>query len=127
MVPPGYAVTSSSGSQRFGSAVPIKWQLQGGTTPLTDPLATVRSLVAYFNPSCTGRVPGTPPWPPPSSTVSYVLFPLTTGNSTFRYDATTNQFIINWDTTKVAAAGCYDIVLTLADGSPPRATAVLLR
>ena len=127
MVPPGYAVTSSSGSQRFGSAVPIKWQLQNGTTPLTDPNATVRSLVAYFNPSCTGRVPGTPPWPPPSSTVSYVLFPLTTGNSTFRYDATTNQFIINWDTTKVAAAGCYDIVLTLADGSPPRATAVLLR
>jgi hypothetical protein len=131
LVPPGYRVTSSSGSQRFGSGVPIKWQLQSGGTFLTDVNTTILSLVAYFNPSapasCTGPVPGTPPWPPPSATTSYVLFPLTTGNSTFRYDTTSNQFIINWDTTKVASAGCYDVVLTLADGSPPRATALLLR
>jgi hypothetical protein len=49
-----------------------------------------------------------------------------TGGSTFRYDTSNNQFIFNWDTSSVPGAGCYEVLLTLSDGSPAKATTIQL-
>jgi len=47
------------------------------------------------------------------------------GGSTFRFS--TDQFVFNWDTSKGATKGCWEIVLQLDDGSPSRATIVKLK
>ena len=113
------AAPSYSGTQRLGSAVPVKWQLTDATGAFIDRLSTTRRLTAVRNPGCSG--------PPPAGAAVVVLYSPTsgaTGGSTFRYAS--DQFIFNWDTTS-AAKGCYTLVLELDDGSAPRATTVKLQ
>jgi hypothetical protein len=43
-----------------------------------------------------------------------------TGGTALRYDFTANQFIYNWQSPKQSGA-CYQVVLTLADGSTHKA------
>ena len=111
-----------SGSANLGSAVPLKWQLRDSSGAFLTDLATTTTIEAVLNPSCTG--------PAPASGRINLYSPATgaTGNSSFRYDATNNQFRFNWDTSYGGiAAGCYTVILTLNDGSQPKATSVQLQ
>ncbi len=113
------ASPTNSGSQNFGSAIPIKWQLQDASGAYVGDLATTTSLVAYPNKACAG--------PPPAGSSPIVLYMPTsgaTGGSTFRYG--TNAFIFNWDTSSGVTKGCFDIVLTLGDGTV-KATLITLK
>ncbi len=105
-----------SGAQNFGSAVPVKWTLQDASGAYLGDLATTTSLVAY---PYTSKLCG------PAAVVSgpVVLYKPTqgaTGGSTFRFGS--NTFIFNWDTSKGAAKGCFNVVLTLSDGTVKVAT-----
>ena len=66
--------------------------------------------------------------PAPAGAKELLLYSPTsgaTGGSTFRY--ATDQFIFNWDTSKGATKGCWELWLQLDDGSTPRATIVKLQ
>jgi len=111
---------SFSGTANFGSAIPIKWQLLAGNGTFISSLSSLTSMQAIANSSCAG----------PPTGQSFLLFSPTTGatgNSTFRYDSGSNQFIFNWDSSVVSSAGCYTIVVQLSDGSPVKATTIQLR
>jgi hypothetical protein len=113
------ASPTNSGSQTFGSAIPIKWQLQDASGAYIGNLATTTSLVAWPNKACSG--------PPPAGSVPIILYMPTsgaTGGSTFRYGS--NTFIFNWDTSSGVTRGCFDLVLTLDDGTV-KATLVTLK
>jgi hypothetical protein len=119
---------STSGAQRFGSALPIKWQLRDASGAILTSLSTTRLMQAYLlsttypSPACAG--------PPSATAVPLVLYMPTagaTGNSTFRFDSKNQQFVFNWDTSSGVTTGCWEIVLQLADGSRARATVVPLK
>ena len=116
-----YSSPSYSGSFKLGKAIPVKWQLKDSSGNYISSLSTARLLQAVKNVGCPG-VPGT------QAIVLYSPTSGATGNSTFRYDTTNNQFIFNWDTSSTAGlgTGCYTLVLQLADGSPAKATIVQL-
>ncbi len=106
-----------SGNANYGSATPIKWKLQDTSGNYLSALSTTKLLqaVAYTGTACSGQAAGQ----------AYLLYNPTsgaTGGSTFRYDAGTNQFIFNWDTSSVAGPGCYELELQLNDGSAVKAT-----
>jgi hypothetical protein len=108
-----------SGTQRFGSAIPVKWQLRDGSGAVVTRLSSTRLLEALPNPACAGA--------PPAGSVPLVLYSPTngaTGGSTFRL--ATDTFIFNWDTSSGVAKGCYNIVLSLDDGTQ-KATIVKLQ
>jgi hypothetical protein len=111
-----------SGTQTFGSGVPIKWQLKDASGNFVGDLATAPWLRAYANSSaqCQGA---------PAAGASYtLLYSPTTGakgNSTFRYGS--NQYTFNWDTGSTVVKGCYTLALQLSDGSVVKATNVLLK
>jgi len=104
-----------SGTVNYGSATPIKWQLQDAAGNYLTDLATTQSLkaVAYTGGACSGQATGQ----------SYLLYEPTagaTGGSTFR--SSSQRFIFNWDTSSVGGPGCYELLLQLNDGSAIRAT-----
>jgi hypothetical protein len=108
---------SNSGSARYGSAIPVKWQLKDSAGNWISDLTTATALTAvgYQNGGCSGMATGT----------SFLLYSPTTGakgGSTFRYDSGTHQFIFNFATGYVSPAGCYELELQLNDGSPIKAT-----
>jgi hypothetical protein len=105
-----YASPTYSGTQKLGSAIPVKWQLKDKNGAYVSDLGTLKSLLAYPV-ACS-------PLGPPSGVTPLVLYVIpggATGNSTFRY--ATSTFIFNWDTTNGVSAGCFDLVLTLKDGT----------
>ena len=110
-----------SGTQTFGSGVPVKWQLKDASGNFVGDLATATWLRAYPNTSaqCKGA---------PSGANPIVLYSPTSGakgNSTFRYGS--NQYNFNWDTGSTVVKGCYTLALQLSDGSVAKATNVLLK
>ncbi len=115
---------SNSGTGNFTQGVPIKWQLKDSTGAYITSLSSTQTLAAiyYTGGVCTGgQATGT----------VFVLYSPTsgaTGGSTFRYDSTNNQFIFNMATGSLTTgAGCYEIELTLSDGSPIKATTLKLQ
>jgi hypothetical protein len=113
---------SDSGSFMLGKAIPIKWQLTLGSTLVND-LNSLKMLsavpgTALNNPSCV---------PLAGAPTLYLLDPATgrpTGNSTYRFDTTNNQFIFNWDTSAASKSYCYRVTLTLKDNTAARVTIV---
>ena len=105
-----YEAPTYSGTQKLGSAIPVKWQLKDAGGAFVADLTTLRSLLAY-------PVACSPLGPPTGGTplFLYVIPGGATGGSTFRYGS--NAFIFNWDTTSGVKAGCFDLVLTLKDGT----------
>lgn len=88
---------------KAGSTVPLKFEVFKGSTELTD--ISVRDTVTQKKVTCdTG------------ATVDDIEQYTTTGQTTFRYDSSSGQFIDNWKspTTKNA---CYQVTMTFDDGS----------
>jgi hypothetical protein len=109
-----------SPSQNYGSGVPIKWQLKDGSGAVVSRVSSTTLLKAVLNTACSG--------PAPAGAPEVMLYSPTSGaagGSTFRFSS--GQFVFNWDTSKGATKGCWEIVLQLDDGSPPKATIVKLR
>jgi hypothetical protein len=112
---------SISGLFNFGKAIPIKWSLTLGGAVVSD-LTSLMGLQA---------VPGT--WngtscAPNGGAPIFLLDPVTgrpTGNSEYRFSS--GQFIFNWDTTAANRLLCYNLALTLRDGTPPRVTTIRFR
>jgi hypothetical protein len=85
-----------------GSTVPLKFEVFAGSTELTATsvlLSFVQTKVA-----CDGTTP------------TDEIEVTTTGGTSFRYDATTGQFIQNWQTPKQPGQ-CYRVTMTTQDGS----------
>ena len=117
---PPLTLNSFSGTFTLGTPVPVKWQLQDASGNSISQLSSLQILTVIFNPptaSCSASLSGTP-------LTLYTPGSGVTGNSTFSYDATHQQFVFNWDTTSVSTApfapGCYTVLLGLNDGSPAR-------
>jgi hypothetical protein len=116
------ASPSYSGSFKLGKAIPLKWQLTDSSGNYITSLSSTQLIQAVQNVGCPG-VPGT------QTVVLYSPTSGATGNSTFRYSTTNNQFIFNWDTSSTAGlgSGCYTLMLQLSDGSAAKATIVKLQ
>ncbi len=108
---------SFSGSSNYGSAQPIKWQLQDANGNYISDLTTTTNLSAAPYPAgvCSGQASGAP-------VLLYSPTAGAKGGSTFRYDTGGNQFIFNWNTGYMAGPGCYELELQLNDGSAIKAT-----
>jgi len=114
---------SDSGSGNFTKGVPLKWQLKDSAGNFLTSLTTTQTLSAtYYGAVCgTGQATG-------ATSVLYLPTSGATGNSTFRYDQSNNQFLFNWATKQLSTgAGCYEVILQLNDGSAPKATKILLQ
>jgi len=114
---------SDSGTGNFTKGVPLKWQLKDASGNFLSNLTTTQTLSAtYYGAVCgTGQATG-------ATSVLYLPTSGATGNSTFRYDTTNNQFLFNWATKQLATgAGCYEVILQLNDASAPKATKILLQ
>jgi hypothetical protein len=112
---------SFSGSGNYGSAEPLKYQLRDSSGNFITSLSTTQLIQAVQYPAglCSGQASG-------PAVLLYSPTYGATGGSTFRYDTSNNQFIFNWDTSSVPGAGCYEVLLTLSDGSPAKATTIQL-
>jgi hypothetical protein len=108
-----------SGSEKQGSAVPIKWELLDGNGNVISDTSTLKLMQACPAPSRTGI---------PLTSGCVLLYSPTTGakgSSTFRFSSP--QFIFNWDTSSTigpAPTGYFTIEVTINDGSPVKATTV---
>ncbi|MBI3663337.1 MAG: PxKF domain-containing protein [Acidobacteria bacterium] len=89
---------------RAGRTIPVKWSLQDAQGNFISSLGSFVSLLA-------GPIPCDAA---PSAEVEEQL--TSPGSTTLRYDATTNQFIFNWQSSS-GWRGCRLLQLTLADGS----------
>ena len=114
----------NSGTGNFSKGLPIKWQLKDASGAFLTSLTTTQTLQAtfYSGGACS---------PGPATGPSFILYLPTsgaTGGSTFRYDPSSNQFLFNWSTKSVTTGpGCYELILQLNDGSPAKATQILLQ
>ena len=92
-----------------GSTVPVKFQLTGLSTGITNLVATLT-----YAPVTNGVV-GAAQNATPSG-----------GSSAFRYDATSGQYIFNWSTKRLAA-GTYQLQVNLGDGLTTHMVNISLR
>lgn len=88
---------------RLGSTVPVKFQLTGASSAVTN--ATAKLYVAKATNAVLGE-----------ELEAVTSTPASTGNL-FRYDATSNQYIYNWGTKGGGnTSGTYQLRLDLGDG-----------
>jgi hypothetical protein len=88
---------------KAGSTVPLKFEVFAGTTELTDISVVKEIKVAKVNMSTTA--------------LTDEIETTATGGTGLRYDSTGGQFIYNWSTKGLASSQCYQLTLTLQDGS----------
>ena len=105
------AEPSDSGGFAVGSKVPVRWQLSDfGGNSISQILAN-SSLQALLTPNCVGAAP--------DGAASIALIKdgvaLRTEDA-FAYEDSSSRFAFTWDTSTLASGGCYNLVLTLADG-----------
>jgi hypothetical protein len=89
---------------KAGQSIPVKWQLRDGSGNFISDLSSFKSLVSSAV-ACDSA---------PSDIVGETV--TATGSTLLRFDATTNQFVYNWQTDKTWN-GCRLLQLTLNDGS----------
>ena len=99
---------SDSGSFNAGNIIPVEWQLQDAGDVYFSDLATLRTIQAFPNATCSGGPAGT----------ATALYDSSngTGQLAFSYDMPNNRFVFNWDTTGLSA-GCYNLVVTPDDAT----------
>jgi hypothetical protein len=88
---------------KLGSTIPLKWQLRDASGNYINRLNAVQTLQLSYLGVCSGST---------GNTVDLE----TTGATGLRYDASSNQFIFNWQ-TKGLPSGCYRITLSLDDAT----------
>jgi hypothetical protein len=113
---------SNSGSFNFGKAIPVKWQLKQGGVFVRDlnTLSALEAVPGTASPANSMCVPNGGP----SIQLLDSATGRPTGNSTYRYDTTNNQFIFNWDTSAASKSSCYRLRLSVADASTPKVTLI---
>jgi hypothetical protein len=84
-----------------GSTVPMKFEVFKGATELKD-VSAIKSTTYLKSTACNGAY---------ADEIEVVL----TGNTSLRFDATSDQFVYNWKTP--TGAGCYKSIVTTQDGS----------
>ncbi|MGE5200198.1 MAG: PxKF domain-containing protein, partial [Rhodospirillaceae bacterium] len=112
---------SDSGTFNYGKAIPIKWRLSLGGTLVTA-TGSLRALLAV-----PGDSTGNPACLPNGKPALTLFDPVTgrpAGSSTYRYDATGQQFVFNWDTSATTKQYCYRLLLTLNDDTAAKVTIV---
>jgi hypothetical protein len=103
-------MTGVTNTVKYGSTVPLKWQVFKGGTELTD-VSYIKS-VTQKQVSCDPSAP--------TDAVEEVI--TTTGGTVLRYDTTSHQFVDNWSTKPLTAGKCYNAIMTTQDGSTLVAT-----
>jgi hypothetical protein len=92
---------------KAGRTYPIKWQLTDSSGNFIPDLGTFKSLT-YQKIACGTLA---------SELTDALETAVPTGDTSVRYDSTTNQFIYNWTTPKDATLpACYTLSLTLDSG-----------
>ena len=89
-----------------GRTYPVKWQLKDSNGNYISDLTSFTSL-QYTTVGCGAFV---------GYSADALVEVTATGGTVLRYDATSNQFIYNWQTPSTSNA-CYVLVLTLKDGT----------
>jgi hypothetical protein len=88
---------------KAGKTVPLKFEVFAGGTEVTD--VSVITSVKQFKVSCNPEAPTDP-------VEETIRAP---GGTQLRYDDVVGQFVYNWKAPNTK--GCYDVVVTLEDGS----------
>jgi len=89
---------------KAGQTIPVKWQLLDSGGKYISDVGAVASLQSA--PSACDAAPSVIIW----DTVEPA------GGSSLRYDAVSQQFVYNWQTSK-SWTGCWTLQLTLNDGT----------
>lgn len=89
---------------KAGSTVPLKFTASKGDEAVTD-VAELGATFTAVRSAC------------PNEPLDPFEGVLSTGSTTLRYDSTAQQWIQNWATPKSAVGTCWDLTLTLADGT----------
>jgi hypothetical protein len=99
---------STLNTVKAGSTIPMKFEDFVGTTEITSTTFNNNPLGAFSakKVSCTG---GT------EDAIEQVV--TATGSTALRYDATSGQFVYNWQTPKTGVGSCYDVTFTDQSGS----------
>jgi hypothetical protein len=87
---------------KAGATIPLKFEVFLGTTELTD-VAVVRQPLLALQTACS---------PGPTDEVEM----LSNGGTQLRYDASSGEFIFNWQTPRKPGF-CYVVTVTLRDGT----------
>jgi hypothetical protein len=95
--------------------IAVTWQLEdsSGNIIMADESSLLKTIQVFTNPNCAGAVPAGAP--------TAVLYDSglngAQGTNTYSYDAAHNLQVLEWDPSSLAVPACYDVVLTLTDGS----------
>ena len=87
---------------KIGSTIPLKWQLQNAQQGYLSTFSSIVAVQAAPDPACLAGDEGVP------------LDINAAGNSGLQFDQNTFQF--NWKTSGLVA-GCYDVMVSLDDGT----------
>jgi hypothetical protein len=90
-----------------GRTIPVKWALLDAAGVAVSDLRAITAVTIQPE-SC------------PNATTDAIETTVAAGLSGLTYDTAGKQFIFNWQTSKGWAGTCKRLVVTLADGSPPR-------
>jgi hypothetical protein len=102
------ASTSFSGSFPLGNPIQVKWKLSLNGNEVSD-LSTLNYVEIVRRSSNCSALSS----PPPPIPIYQNGAPI--GNSTFLWDATNHQFVLNADTAGITVKSCYRIRLKLND------------
>src|SRR5215204_2551832 len=101
---------STINTVKGGSTVPFKFEIFAGSTELTSTTFNGNPIGVFTakKVACPGGAAEDP--------IEQVV--TATGGTALRYDATSGQFVYNWQTPKTPVGACYDTTFTVtADGS----------
>jgi len=116
------AKPSRSAAQKYGSTVAVKWQLVTPSGAYVTRASANLSLQAVYDAGCAGN--------PASGAPVVTLYAAATGvasGSSYAYDTTANQHVLNWGTAAAPSKGCYDVIYTPDNQTPQIVTIVQLK